>query len=269
MNSLINLTDLNAAQINTIWQRVEGSDSTGTLPARVAWSFEGNGIRTRTSFVQAFQDLGQAYVELPNLLKTDEAVSDLAGYLDDYYDLYVIRDSHHERLREFAEASRRPVINAMSSLSHPCEVLTDAFYLQQTFDDIRKVNILLWGPLTNVLRTWYEIAEVFDFKITHFCPLKYREDNAQVVYIDTPEGDFDIVITDGWPPDFNDSMYTLTNDHFPQIGNAVYLPVPPVTVGKEVAFDLNNNDFFIGYKQKSLLLPVQKEIIKFVLTPEG
>lgn len=268
MPNLIQLTDFSDEQIVRLWRNVQSQTVQSTLPTRVAWSFEGNGIRTRTSFIQAFQALGQSYVELPNLLKTAEAVSDLAGYLDDYYDLYVIRDTNHQRLYEFANASRRPVINAMSNVSHPCEVLADAFYLQQTFGDIREIDILLWGPLTNVLLTWYELAEVFDFKITHFCPPNYREDNAQVTYIDYPEGDYDVVITDGWPVGFSDSTYTLTNQHFSQLGNAIYLPVPPVTKGKELSFNLKNNERFVGYEQKGLLLSVQIEVIKFLLTSD-
>lgn len=88
---------------------------------------EGNGIRTRTSFIQTFQELGLSFVELPNLLKTPERAADLAGYLDPFYDAYVVRESNHQRLAEFAFASQRPVIIAMSGMGHPCEVLTDAF----------------------------------------------------------------------------------------------------------------------------------------------
>jgi len=121
---LIQIKDLSASDIRSIWRLA--SKPSAPSKGNVAWSFEGNGIRTRTSFIQAFRELNLSFVELPNLLKTHERVADLAGYLDPFYDIYVIRDSNHERLTEFANASRRPVVNAMTSLGHPCEVLTDA-----------------------------------------------------------------------------------------------------------------------------------------------
>ena len=126
---LIQINDLSAQDIRSIWNL---ATKPSTPPkGNVAWSFEGNGIRTRTTFIQAFRELNLSFVELPNLLKTNERVADLAGYLDPFYDIYVIRDSNHERLTEFANASRRPVVNAMSSFGHPCEVLTDAYSIEK------------------------------------------------------------------------------------------------------------------------------------------
>jgi len=126
---LIQINDLSAQDIRSIWSLATKPST--PVKGNVAWSFEGNGIRTRTTFIQAFQELNLSFVELPNLLKTNERVADLAGYLDPFYDIYVIRDSNHERLTEFANASHRPVVNAMSSFGHPCEVLTDAYSIEK------------------------------------------------------------------------------------------------------------------------------------------
>ncbi len=120
--SLINVDDLSESEIHAIW--VLAGKPARPLNGTVAWSFEGNGIRTRTTFIQAFRELGLSYIELPNLLKTTERACDLAGYLDPFYAMYVVRESNHQKLQEFAAASSRPVINAMSSQAHPCEVQT-------------------------------------------------------------------------------------------------------------------------------------------------
>lgn len=73
---LISITDLSASDIRSIWATAAApvTRKEGT----VAWSFEGNGVRTRTTFIQAFRDLGLACTELPNLLKSTERVCDLA-----------------------------------------------------------------------------------------------------------------------------------------------------------------------------------------------
>ena len=198
--NLIDLSQLNAERVRAIWALVDTPCQ--PLQGKVAWSFEGNGIRTRTSFIQAFQELGLSFVELPNLLKTPERAADLAGYLDPFYDVYVVRESNHQRLAEFAFASQRPVINAMSSLGHPCEVLTDAFY---------------------------------------------------------------IVITDGWPSGAEAMAKSLTVADLDCMGMPMLLATPPFSIGREIAFDPVQYPRFSGYSQKSLLLPVQKAILRYLL----
>ena len=98
-----------------------------------------------TTFIQAFRDLDLQFTELPNLLKTGERARDLAGYLDAFYDLYVVRESDHARLVEFAAASRRPVVNAMSGDGHPCEVLTDAYYVDTAVTPLERARVCLWA----------------------------------------------------------------------------------------------------------------------------
>ena len=77
--NLISLSDLSPTDIRNIWRLV--GEPVEPLNGTVVWSFEGNGIRTRTTFIQAFRDLDLQFTELPNLLKTGERARDLAGYL--------------------------------------------------------------------------------------------------------------------------------------------------------------------------------------------
>lgn len=263
MSSLLALNELTEAELKTIWQSIE-SNSLEPLSARIGWSFEGYGTRTRTTFIQAFQNLGCAYVELPNLLKTGESVADLAGYLDDYYDAYVIRESNHERLTAFANASRRPVINAMSEYSHPCEVIADAYSLNQRFD-LSQINILLWGPTTNVLRTWHYMAAVLGIRVSHYCPAAFQEAHPNVDYLTELEGEYDIVITDAWPKGFSDVTYTLTVQHLMGLGNPRWLPVPPVSTGQETTLAPSSSLHFLGYSQKSILLSAHQAILRWCL----
>ncbi|EAR11301.1 ornithine carbamoyltransferase [Reinekea blandensis] len=262
MKSLIDITDLTRQEILNIWARADQQPAPfANNTVNVAWSFEGNGIRTRTTFVQSFQSLDASYVELPNLLKTQESVIDLAGYLDPFYDLYVIRDRQHDRLQAFAEASTRPVINAMSSLAHPCEVLTDAAYLAHRFGNLENLRILLVGPLTNVFRSWHALAAVFGCTVTHACPKDYQDSHSAVRYLESITGTYDVVITDAWPEAFNDRAYQLTPQRLADLGNPVLLPTPPVSVGRELAEPLSGYPTFAGYQQKAWLLPVQRAII--------
>ncbi|MBE7367992.1 ornithine carbamoyltransferase [Ramlibacter pallidus] len=261
---LLRISDLRAADIEAIWSLVGGGDA--SLRGTIAWSFEGNGIRTRTTFIQAFRDLGLAFTELPNLLKTDERACDLAGYLDPFYDAYVVREANHARLAEFAAASRRPVVNAMSSQGHPCEVLTDAFYLHTRVAPLERARVCLWGPTTNVLRSWHELAGVLGFPLRHACDRRFHETLDKVTFTEAAILPADVVITDGWPQGADDPRWSLTEEHLARMGSPMLLPTPPFSIGRELAFDPLRYRGFAGYAQKQLLLPVHKAILRHVLS---
>lgn len=264
MTKLLDIDSLKPSDIQQIWTNVS-SNKLNLVQGNVAWSFEGNGIRTRTTFLQSFQQLGLSYVELPNFLKTKESAADLAGYMDAFYDLYVIREGNHERLMEFAEATKRPVINAMTSQAHPCEVLTDACYLSQKFESLSEVRILLWGPTTNVFRSWHSLGKVLGLDVTHFCPADFHTPDKHIKFTASLTGQYDVVVTDAWPSEFSDQSFQLSVAKLEELGGAILLPTPPVTVGNELAQPLSEYSTFAGYGQKELLLPVQREIISYLL----
>lgn len=261
---LLDIDYLEPKDIYQIWANV-GKCPKSKIDANIAWSFEGNGIRTRTTFLQAFQNLGINYVELPNFLKTKESAQDLAGYMDSFYSMYIIRENNHKRLKEFANATKRPVINAMSCDTHPCEVLTDAYYLHSKFGSLQTVRILLWGPLTNVFKSWHSIARVLDLDVSHYSPKKYHKDVDTINFTDQLVGRYDVVITDAWPSGFSDKKFTLSALQLNEIGDPLLIPTPPVTIGNELAAPLCDMKDFVGYAQKELLIPVQQEIITYLL----
>jgi ornithine carbamoyltransferase len=181
------------------------------------------------------------FTELPNLLKTEERVDDLAGYLDSFFDLYVIRDSNHQRLEAFAKASCRPVVNAMSANGHPCEVLTDA----------------------NVFRSWHQIATVLDLNITQVCEERFHEQHPSIEFRTEAPSHVDVVITDSWPAGVDHSALALSSQHLSAMGSPALLPTPPFTIGRELLLDPVVYQGFVGYQQKRLLLPVQKAILRY------
>ena len=261
---LIQINDLSAQDIRSIWNL---ATKPSTPPkGNVAWSFEGNGIRTRTTFIQAFRELNLSFVELPNLLKTNERVADLAGYLDPFYDIYVIRDSNHERLTEFANASHRPVVNAMSSQGHPCEVLTDAFSIEKTMGLLSSVKICLWGPTTNVFRSWHELARLLGFELVHLCDAQFHETIPNVHFSENNDKPIDVIMTDSWPAGFDNVAWSLSLHHLEAMGHPKLLPTPPFSIGREIAFDPVQYKGFTGYEQKIDLLAVQKAILSYLMT---
>jgi ornithine carbamoyltransferase len=261
---LIRIKDLSASDIRSIWRLA--SEPSAPFNGNAAWSFEGNGIRTRTSFIQAFRELKLSFVELPNLLKTNERAVDLAGYLDPFYDIYVVRDSNHERLSEFANASRRPVVNAMTSLGHPCEVLSDAYSIEKTIGPLSSVKVTLWGPTTNVFKSWHELAGVLGFELVHLCDAQFHETLAHVRFSESIDDSTDVLITDAWPKGFENPRWSLSSKHLDAMDQPKLLPTPPFSMGREIALDPLLYKGFMGYEQKLDLLTVQKAILSYLMT---
>lgn len=262
---LISLDDVDAHDVQAIFSLAGAPDPATPLAGTVAWSFEGRGIRTRASFLQAFRDLGLPFTELPDLLKTDERAEDLAGYLDPFFSLYVVRETDHERLAAFARASARPVINAMSGRGHPCEVLTDACYIDRSIRSLRSARIVLWGPTTNVFRSWHQLARVLDLSVIQVCGAADHDGNEAVRFVTAPPDRADVVITDRPASPQRADVQPLTLEHLQRMGRPALLPTPPFTVGGELGFDPTTYDGFIGHRQKAWLLPVQKAIVRHLL----
>ena len=263
--NLISLEDVRAHDVEAIFSLALAPDPSAPLTGTVAWSFEGRGIRTRATFLQAFRDLGLPFTELPDLLKTDERVEDLAGYLDPMFSLYVVRETDHERLAAFARASTRPVINAMSSRDHPCEVLADACYIDRSIGPLRSTTIALWGPTTNVFRSWHQLARVLGLSVVQVCRTAEHDRSPAVRFVTEPPERVDVVITDRPPSPMPADELPLTMAHLRRMGHPALLPTPPFNVGGELGFDPTTYDGFVGYRQKAWLLPMHKAIVRHLL----
>jgi ornithine carbamoyltransferase len=238
-----------------------------------AYSFEGNSLRTRSTFLKAFADLELTAIELPNLLKTGEQKRHLAGYLDQWIDVYVIRESDHTTLEDFAHASRKPIINAMTSREHPCEVLSDAFWLWERFAGLEELKFCILGPHTNVLSSWVELCQLLGLAFIRVQPVGFNDPSgiptSENLTPSLEEGlkGVDVVLTDAWPEGFHDIAYQLTPSKLDRANRGVVvIPCPPFSTDNEVDQALINSPYFAGYSQKRDLYTVHKAILVSLLT---
>lgn len=275
MPSLLTIDDLSIADIEHVFELADTpvtplSDPKSALTA--AYSFEGNSIRTRTTFLKALHALGIHAIEVPNFLKTREPVEHLAGYMDNWVDLYVLRDSDHERLASFIRATRRPVINAMTSHAHPCEVLADAYSIRAAKGSLTDLTYCIVGPTTNVLNSWHRLADVLGLSLVHTMPeasLAGLPESHQQRFVANKRvalQDADIVLTDAWPAGFEEMQYQLTLDDMAFANeDAWVIPCPPFNTAHELSEAVLASRFFAGYAQKSMLFPVQRAIIQHLI----
>jgi ornithine carbamoyltransferase len=272
MKHLLSIAELSADDVEQIFQQARTLKN-GTQPSfpnsTIAYSFEGNSLRTRATFLKAMVSLGATSIELPNLLKTKENMKNLAGYMDQWIDMYVIRESDHVAIETFAHASQHPVVNAMSAQEHPCEILSDAFYLQKRFGSLQGLKFCIVGRTTNVLRSWREFCELF--KLEYILVMPEMEDGLEAARVtkSLPEGlrNANIILTDNWGGEVFDKSYQLTLNslQFAARG-ALVIPCPPFDTNREVHQNVIESKYFVGYEQKRELYFVHKAILTCLLT---
>ena len=272
--SVIKISDISPDEITQIFELADASESlrfSRDVGLSACYSFEGNSIRTRATFVKALYDLRISPIEVPNILKTQEEVQHLAGYLDNWFDIYIIRDRDHKRLAKFSESTNKPTINAMTSEAHPCEVLADVYSIQKEKGEIRSLKYCIFGPPTNVLNSWQRISKVLGLNTIHVLPQEYMSENHPEVSTThrKNEGfkDADVILTDAWPQGFDDKLFQLTpGDLGIAKPGAWVIPCPPFNVEKEIHKDTIESKYFARYSQKRYLYQVQKALIYYSLS---
>ena len=148
----------------------------------IALIFEKSSTRTRVSFeVGAFQLGGHAlFLSSRDIqLGRGEPLKDTARVLSRYVDGMMVRTFGHDRIEELAKFATVPVINGLTDLLHPCQVMADLQTVQEEFGDDLKPRKIAWiGDGNNMANSWLNAAFRFGFDLRLACPDGYRPDNA-------------------------------------------------------------------------------------------
>ncbi len=149
--------------------------------ATLAMIFEKPSLRTRVTFEAGMNQLGGNAIYLAPgdiQLGRRESVPDIAQNLSCWVDVIMARTYSHAAVVELAEHARVPVINGLSDLSHPCQVLADCFTLSETNEDISSLSVTFVGDGNNVVHSWLLAAAIMGFDFTLVCPPGYEPDEA-------------------------------------------------------------------------------------------
>jgi ornithine carbamoyltransferase len=176
--------------------------------------FDKPSTRTRVSFDVAMRELGGETIMLTGAemqLGRGETIADTARVLSRFVDAIMIRILSHEDLLELARHATVPVVNGLSKLSHPCQVMADVFTYEEHRGPIAGRTVAWTGDANNVLASWIHAAQRFDFTINVATPDEFsltpeilgwaRANGARLNVARDPfeaVAGADVVVTDCW-----------------------------------------------------------------------
>ena len=135
--------------------------------------YEKQSSRTRLSFHIAINQLGAGSITVKaselHLGKGDESIADTAKILSTYGDGFLLRTDSDKKIDDFSKNLTIPIINLLSPSSHPCQVLSDVFTVEE-IKPISKLNICWIGDCNNVLNSLIAVSVKFKFNLNIGCP---------------------------------------------------------------------------------------------------
>ena len=220
MKHFINLKDISALDLRKIIQdakkrktkrkKFNTLDVDKDVPLKgklLIQMFEKSSLRTRLSFYLAIKQLGGGTITLRanelHLGKNGESLADTARILSTYGDGFVLRTDSDKKIVEFSKHLTIPVINGLSPSSHPTQVLSDVFTVEEIKKKpISKLNICWIGDSNNVLNSLIAASLKFSFRLNIGCPKNYVPQKSVLNWIKKNKGKITI---------FNNAEKAATN----------------------------------------------------------
>jgi ornithine carbamoyltransferase len=271
----------------------EPGDFTPLANKSAALIFERESLRTRVSFEVGIAQLGGHAIFLQQEtigIATRESVHDIGSVLSHYNELIVARTIKHQTCVQLAESATVPVINAMTDLVHPCQILADVLTLQELSRFSPSTKIVFVGDGNNIVNSWLELAEKFPIRLVLSCPAGYEPhpqilEQAQAAAISKIEfiqdpmeavKDANVIYTDVWPKTQGGGDEGRRQKVFKpyQVNSGLVKCAKPDCLvmhrlpanrGEEITHDVLDGKHSIVLQQAENRLHIQKGIIGYLL----
>ncbi len=251
----------------------------------LAMVFDKKSTRTRMSFEVAMKQLG-GHTIVMNMeemqLGGAESVESTANVLERYVDAIMLRMSNHDQLCELADHCKIPVINGMTNLSHPCQIMADMLTIEEKLGSIEGKKIAWFGDSNNVSNTFIHAAPIFGFELVLALPedlhgnvpagertitadAKAAARNADVLVTDTwvSMGQEGKGIDKFWPYQVNADLMAEAHD------NAIFMHCLPMHEWEEVSEEVAKSPASVIYDEAENRLHAQKAILAWCLHDAG
>jgi len=255
----------------------------------LAMIFDKSSTRTRVSFEAGMTQLGGQSLFLSEKdiqLGRGEPITDSAIVISSMVDAVMLRLSSHEDIVEFSRHSSKPVINALSDESHPCQILADLMTYQEQKGTIQGKKIAWIGDGCNVCQTYMQAAEIFDFELSIATPVDYgpsevfvQKYKKNIILSESPMDackDADIVVTDVWTSMGQESEKKQRERSFQgfQVNqlmmnqakdDAVFMHCLPAYRGKEVSAEVIDGSQSVVWSEAENRLHAQKSLLLYLI----
>ena len=252
--------------------------------------FNKNSTRTRISFEVGMYELGGQAIFLTGdqlQLNRGETLKDSAQVLSRYLNGILIRTHKHQEIVDLAENATIPVINGLTDLNHPVQILSDIFTIKEKLGKVEDIKIAYVGDVNNVAYSWMTGASLMEMNLCIACPPEFKptslpplHGNGKVEIVEDPlmavEG-ADIIYTDVWismgdsgdlkkkekiltPYQINQKLLDATGK------SSLVMHCLPAHRGMEITSEILDGKDSIVFDQAENRLHVQKAILETLLS---
>jgi ornithine carbamoyltransferase len=251
--------------------------------------FEKSSTRTRVSFEAAMAQFGGHAIFLSprdTQLGRGEPIEDTARVLSRMVDVIMIRTYEHEKIERFAQYSQVPVINALTDLHHPCQLLADIQTWVELRGDVRGKTVAWIGDGNNMCNSYIDAARQFDFTLRIACPPGY-DPNPDLLRLARGRCELlrdplaaangaDVVVTDVWASMGQEQEQTARARAFADYqvtaevmrranANAIFMHCLPAHRGEEVSAEVIDGPQSVVWQEAENRLHAQKALLEFLL----
>ena len=288
MTHFLNLSDFSLSEVEGLLQEAlslkNNKEKNNLLNGKyLALIFEKASTRTRVSFEVGMNQLGgkAGFLSTNDLqLGRGEPIEDTAKVISSMADAVVLRTISHENLSLFADNSSVPVINGLTNLSHPCQLLADLLTFYECKGEIKDAKVTWVGDYNNVCFSYVEASKLFQFNLEIVCPKKYWPSNEVIQEsgatftedLESTVAESDLITTDVWVSmgHEEDSENRLNEFNLYQVSPAImdlaktdciFLHCLPANRGQEVSEDMLEDPRSKVWTQAENRLHAQKALL--------
>ena len=243
--------------------------------------------RTRLSFQVAATEMGGHCVNIERRnvqLERGEPISDFSRICSHLFAAIVVRSLSHQGIKELANTSAVPVINALSNSGHPCQVLADLLTLNERFGDLSQLKIAWLGDGNNVCLSWIEAAGLLGLSLSVGTPQARQPKPSSLpdtvsLFPDDPYAAIDgadVLMTDVWSSmgdaELSESQkrdfapFQINSELLARAGKEpVVLHCMPIHRGEEISDEIIDSPASLIFEQAANRLHTHKGILQFLL----
>lgn len=290
LKHFINLEEFDADLLKDILKNAHDLKANKFNPPQIfkgmslAMMFDKLSTRTRLSFDVAFKQLGGHTIVMSKSdmqLGGAESIESTANVMSRYVDAIMIRMSDHSKMEELAKYASIPVINGMTDISHPCQIMAAMMTIEEKLDSIEGKKIAWFGDYNNVTQSYVDAADKFGYEFVAAVPEEIADKAGNLPFMTSDANaaakNADVIVSDTWVSMGQDGKaiekfwpYQVNADIMAQANDgAIFSHCLPIHEWEEVSEEVAKSKASTIYDEAENRLHAQKAIMAWCLSDTG